>query len=606
MAKAGAIKAGEAFIRLYGDDADLKKSLEQASRRLRSLGTMLTAAGAGLAGLGGAALGGLYAAAKTFSDVGDAIDKMNKRTGLSTEFISEMGFAAEQSGSNIEELEKGVRKYQQTLGDAAAGNGAAIQAFDALGLSVEALMGMSPDEQFYAIAEAIRSIENPAEQVEAAMALLGRGGAQLIPLFKEGAAGMDALRRQARDLGLSFDGEAAQSAAKLNDALNSLNRALKATWTWIGGAVAPALTALLDALTPIVSGVTRWIRENSGVIVMLAQIAAAVLAVGAVLIGAGGAFILLGAAITGVMTVLGAVSAVFAGIVAFMASTPGMLIIIAGGIATVAAGLMDWGRAASWAKFQFLQFGDIARQTIRGIADAFAAGDIELAASIMWTGVKLVFTEGQASLMGIWNDIEAMTLSVWNGIWASLKMDASTAMNALAHILIEGVRAALQPMLGVIRMIQPGMAQGLENMLGVMATIATSAADSLHQTRIMNIATDLAQAQQAIAQANEQDRAFLQAKIDLLQTHLDLLNEIASEQRSITDAERQRQQAAMSRSDSIAQTSFGSRGSFNPNAVTSTAGSWTRVLEDVKEATIDTARNTREIASAMRGRGTFA
>ena len=91
-------------VRITGNTVALNKSIQKAQTRLtkfrsaaqKAFGALRRAA-LGAAVIGGTAIVGFaIAAVKSFAETGDEIDKMAKRTGFSTEALSELGFAAEQ------------------------------------------------------------------------------------------------------------------------------------------------------------------------------------------------------------------------------------------------------------------------------------------------------------------------------------------------------------------------------------------------------------------------------------------------------------------------------------------------------------------------------
>ena len=136
MAAGGAIRAGRAFVELFGKDEQLTRVIKRAQKKLQAFGAGVRRIGRAFAAIGMAGLAPLLASVKVFSSSGDALDKMSRRTGVSVETLSELGFAAEQSGAGLESLEKGVRKMQQTVNDAERGLSTAKDALDDLGLSL--------------------------------------------------------------------------------------------------------------------------------------------------------------------------------------------------------------------------------------------------------------------------------------------------------------------------------------------------------------------------------------------------------------------------------------------------------------------------------------
>lgn len=630
MASSNAIKAGEAYIRLFGDDSALRAALKGAEKKLRAFGTAVASIGVGLAAVGTGTLTGLFAASKAFSDVGDAIDKMNIRTGLSTEFISEVGFAAEQSGSNIEELEKGFRKYQQTLGDAVQGNKEAADAFRTVGLSVSALLKMSPDEQFYAIAKAISGVANEAKRTEAAMALLGRGGAQLIPLFMEGAAGIDALRRQARKLGLTFTAEDAKAAALLNDALNALSRSVKALWVWIGSALAPVFTQLADALTTIVSATSEWVRQNQGLVVMVAAAAAGVTALGAAIIVVGGAFVALGLAAGGLSVVIG-----------ILTSWPALVVGIGAAFLyvtdQVGAARQAIGTALAWLADRFQDVKVIAMDSFAGIADAISTGDIQLAGEILWAGLIATWKSGTASLKEIWGKVKTAVLTTAYELWAGIQIVWDGIAEGLFSVMVNtwyDLRNAWTNFTAFIKKTWTDVTgwvadqfleiQGLfDSSFDVEAAKQIrrdndertkkgvdadrdkairehednrknldAAAQSRIQDKQKRVADELAEAERKLAAANEKSKAEAQAEVDLAKAKLAQLVAEAAMRRRIAEEGKKHLQ--------IADKVHASAAGFNTSIATKVSGNFdlralAAQVAGPEKAADETAKNTKDL-----------
>lgn len=406
MASYSGIRAGQAFVELFADDSRLVKGLKAASKRLKAWGQSVMAAGKQMLASGVAAVGGLLGSTKAFARMGDTLQKMSLRTGLSAESLSELGFAAEQSGIDLTMLEAGLRKMQRSIADAASGSQAAQDALAALGLSVKNLTGLSPEEQFKLIADRIARIPDATMRAAAAMELFGRSGTMLLPLMNQGAAGIEALQRQARELGLTISTEDANAAAALTDTLNILWRVLKQGMFVIGSALGPMLKGFAQGAAGVIKRISDWIRENKALVVTVFKVAAAVVAAGAALIALGGVLSALGFAfgtlasiVAGVGTALGVIGTVLGAIlspvglvIAALASLGGYLLYVSG------AGQ----QALSWLGQQFAALRDTALAAWKGISDALAAGDIGLAARILWLTLKMEWQKGVAWLTDKW------------------------------------------------------------------------------------------------------------------------------------------------------------------------------------------------------------
>lgn len=405
MASAGAIRAGAAYVELSTQDSKLVKGLRGAEQRLKAWGASIAGVGAKLAGLGTAALTALFGAAKVFADMGSDLLDMSQRTGVSVEALSELGFAADQSGADMQTLEAGLRRMQQLIADAAGGSDSARQALD-LGISVEDLSRLSPDEQFKLIADRLSQINNPTMRAAAAMDIFGRSGTRLLPMLANGAAGIEAMQQQARDLGLTWSTEDAQAGEAFGDTLDRLWKVLKRAVSVIGAALVPILSTAIEWIIQAASTVAKWINENRDLIVTVFQIAVAITAgglalmlLGNVIAGVGAAFGVLATTISGIGTVIGLLGTVLGAIL----SPLGLIItavVALGGYLLYASGVGE--QALTWLGDQFGALRDTALAAWQGISDALAAGDICLAARILWLTLKLIWQQGIAWLEEKW------------------------------------------------------------------------------------------------------------------------------------------------------------------------------------------------------------
>lgn len=298
---ASAIRAGRAFVELFADSSKLIAGLKLAEGQVRKFGANVTQIGQSIAKVGALIVASLVAAGVAFSKVGDDVQKLAIRTGLTTQAVSELAHAAGASGTSIDTLEKSLRKMQQTVTAARDGTQGAVDSLALLGVEVADLQGMSPEEQLEVFADRIAAIEDPSERAARAMAIFGKSGTELIPLLEEGGAGIRALRQEARDLGLSFEPALANAAAELNDALGRVEGQLKRTFLEVGAAVAPVLNWVAAVLEGLLPHLMDFVRENQNIV-------AGLLVLGGVLTGVGTALIAFGKICVGAATTMGALT----------------------------------------------------------------------------------------------------------------------------------------------------------------------------------------------------------------------------------------------------------------------------------------------------------
>ena len=276
--------ANEVVINVTADTKKAGKGLDGIRDKMKKVGMGATAAGGLITAFAAKSL-------QQFSSIGDEVHKMSLRTGFSTKALSELRVAADLSGTSLKGMETGVRKMQRTIVDAQDGVLLAVDNLDKLGITLDDLKGQSPETQFQILTEALAGLETQEEKVAVAMNVFGKAGTELLPMLASGKEGLIAMRQQAHDLGLVFDQEAAEKAAKLTDAMSTMKGSMTGVMLTVAEKLAPIITDLAIFIEKTVSKVTAWTEANpklTGVIVkVVAAIGALMLVVGPLMIAFG-------------------------------------------------------------------------------------------------------------------------------------------------------------------------------------------------------------------------------------------------------------------------------------------------------------------------------
>jgi undecaprenyl pyrophosphate synthase len=279
MAGSRAIEAAKAFVRILADDSKFRKVIGTVKGTL--LGVASTAKAAGLAiskamfatGIG-AIISGVSAAAAAvmqFSSMGAGIDDVAKRTGASAEGLSQLKYAAEQSGATLEDVEKGMRKLGDVTTQAANGSKSAQEALAKVGATAEQLSTMRPEDRLLAIVQGLSQITDPAERASVAMDVLGKSGANLLPMMEDGAAGVAAMMAEADALGLTLSGPQAEAAAAFDDAFAKLSATFSTFAKVVGSALAPVLADVMNFISGAIPVAMQFANVIGGVMVSAAQ-----------------------------------------------------------------------------------------------------------------------------------------------------------------------------------------------------------------------------------------------------------------------------------------------------------------------------------------------
>ncbi len=426
MASAAGIRAGAAYVELFVKDNRLTKGLAAAAAMLKAFGAGLTGIGTQMLGVGAALAAPFVLAAKVFTEMGSDLIDMSQRTGVSVEALSELGFAAEQSGADMETLEAGLRKMQKLVVEAAGGSKEARDALDKLGLSVADLKALAPDEQFKLIADKLSKIENPALRAALAMDVFGKSGTKLLPLMNDGAAGIEALQEKARKLGLTISTADAAAAEEFGDTLDVVWKVIKRGAFSVGAALVPSLMELANWIITTSKDVAEWIDRNRELVVSVAKIVAVVLGVGAALVALGAAVSLAGFAVSGLVTLfyaLGTVIGVIGSVLGALLSPIGLVVAALVGLGYLFATQTDAGKQMTdELKAGFVSFAETAKTAWGGIADAIQAGDLELAARIALAAVNLEWAKAVLWWTEKWNAFKGLFVDGWHDAVAGLKL----------------------------------------------------------------------------------------------------------------------------------------------------------------------------------------
>lgn len=413
------IQAGRAYVEMYVKNARFIRGLRNMQRRFAAFGAGLRNVGIKMMMAGGMITAPFLLAIKSFASAGDALDKMSARTTTSVEFLSKLSHAANIGGSDINKMEKGIRSLQGAAKGAERGLKTYVDSFDELGVSVKDNNGHLKDTEtlWMETIDAISKVEDPTNKAALSQSIFGKKvGSDLLPVMQSLIPAM----QEAKDLGIVMSAEDAAEAAVLTDAWTKLVSIFKMSVFQIGGALAPTMTALFDSIKDNSKAVIGWIKDNKGLIISIFKI-------GAGLAVAGAAAVMVGTVIIGLGSVCGAAAAMVTGLgsaVGIVTAIFGAILSPIGLVVAGVAGLVAYFLWASdsisgvldWLKGGFGVLKDDALASFKGISDAMKAGDMKLAAKILWAFLKLQWQRGVNWISGIWEDFRESWTAVTNGI----------------------------------------------------------------------------------------------------------------------------------------------------------------------------------------------
>jgi hypothetical protein len=266
---AGGSVIGALRVVLGADSAQLEKGLKDTSGKLQSFASSIGKIGAAAGAAFGSIAVGMAAAVKGTLNEADKLGKMAQSVGVPVEELSALKHAADLSDVSIESLGAAMGRLSRNMMQVAGGvKNDVSQAFAALGISVKSADGSlkSSSQVLTEIAGKFAGYKDGAAKTAIAIQLLGRAGADLIPMLNQGADGMRDAMEEAKELGLVIDSQTSMAAENFNDNLNRLGKAKDGIVYKITAQLAPAFAELSERLVQATKD-GKLVENASGAII---------------------------------------------------------------------------------------------------------------------------------------------------------------------------------------------------------------------------------------------------------------------------------------------------------------------------------------------------
>lgn len=222
--------AGQLEIQLVANMARLQNDMDVANRSVgRAMSSIDSAVGmakTALGALGAVSLVAAFAAnIKAAIDQADALNKLAQRTGLATETLSQLQYAAKMAGIANDTLSTGIKKLNISIAEGLAGDKAKIAMFQELGIKLTDTSGKAKkaDTVLLDMADTFAIAKDGAGKTTIAVGLLGKAGDEMIPMLNGGRGAVMDLMREADKLGLTIGTDFARQAEEFNDNLERVH-----------------------------------------------------------------------------------------------------------------------------------------------------------------------------------------------------------------------------------------------------------------------------------------------------------------------------------------------------------------------------------------------
>jgi hypothetical protein len=222
--------AGTLEIQLLANIARLQSDMDSAkstvSKAMSGIETSINAvksAFIAMAGVGSASA--FVGMIKTALDATEAFKDMSIQTGVSVERLSALAEVGRTTGTSADAISAAMNKLSKNLATTSEDGKGAAAAIKALGLDFGTFKSMRPDDQMLALAQAMNKFEDGGGKSAAAMTLMGREGAKLLPYMRDLAnAGelVATVTKEQADMADAYNDAIAQSEGRVEALKRSL------------------------------------------------------------------------------------------------------------------------------------------------------------------------------------------------------------------------------------------------------------------------------------------------------------------------------------------------------------------------------------------------
>lgn len=186
------------------------------------------------------------------AEQGDAIAKASQSIGISAQAYQEWDVVLKKSGSSMKSATSAIQTLTK---NAATASKKQVEAFEALGLSMENVQKMEPEELFGAVVRGLQNIDNVGERAALANTLLGGSYKSLGTLLNTSTEDMEAMVEAARKAGIIMSDDDIANAVAFQESLGTINDTVNGIKNTIAEELMPVFTTLQTAFADLISKV---------------------------------------------------------------------------------------------------------------------------------------------------------------------------------------------------------------------------------------------------------------------------------------------------------------------------------------------------------------
>ena len=231
------------------------ETISNATGKMAEKTRMLSGAAAGVLGT----VGGLAVKA---GQTADDLNTLAKQTGISTEELQKMQYAADLIDVPVDTITGSLRKLKKNMTSTSKDTQAA---WEQLGVTLkDDVTGefRNIDDVFYDTIQGLSEIDNETERDIVAMQLFGKSADELAGILDDGGEALKRLGEEAKNKGVIISQEDLDAANEMNDSLDRLKAEATGTFAQLGTEVAQMLLPYIPQIQAALERVLEVIRNT--------------------------------------------------------------------------------------------------------------------------------------------------------------------------------------------------------------------------------------------------------------------------------------------------------------------------------------------------------
>lgn len=212
-------KVDELVIELRAQTGQFESAMGKAGKTTRGFEAIAQRATVAAAAIGAA----LVATAKKAIDMASRMKDLSQETGVAASTFSALQAPLQQSGSSVEEFAGAIVRMNRGISDAASGNNESLtKTFNELGLSLDKLGKLTPEEKLNAVIQALARVKDQGDLTRLGVDIFGKSFSGLIPVIRETNGDLSAFAKAAQDAGNALTDEQIDRLDRYADSVDGL------------------------------------------------------------------------------------------------------------------------------------------------------------------------------------------------------------------------------------------------------------------------------------------------------------------------------------------------------------------------------------------------